>query len=568
MNFDPRYVPFSRYGSYMVLSHLAKSEKRREGLYLRSAHGDAFLQPEVFRIELLHKKMPVPFREIATPPLLRLQAQEGYAEICIPEPKLLRIKGTGIGIRLTKSTDVLGTVIPVGHGRWEINSFSNQIKYMLTPIKGSLFIDAPWKGTKCDYIVASLFPDPNSGVLECGVEEFHSVWHKRNYPGSFQDSLKTIKNEYQEWLNKMPEVPQAYGQSRELAAYITWSCVVAPEGHLTRPAMYMSKNWMMNLWSWDNCFNAMALVYRQPELAWDQFAILMDSQDVSGAFPDALNDKLMSWNFCKPPIHGWTLKWMMHRTSFIDKKRLKEVYEPLCRWTQWWFKYRDDDHDDIPQYNHGNDSGWDNCTVFSGGVPIESPDLSAYLIIQMDVLADVALRLGKRHEAEKWKAHANELLKKMLIHSWRGSGFVAPRSKDHRVFESDSLFLFLPIILGSRLPNHVLAKLITGLKKEGRFLTQYGFASESPQSPLYQANGYWRGPIWAPSTMIIIDGLVAAGEKELAREVASKFCDMVSGSGMAENFDAITGVGLCDPAHTWTCSVFLVLAKEYLEDKV
>ena len=68
--------------------------------------------------------------------------------------------------------------------------------------------------------------------------------------------------------------------------------------------------------------------------------------------------------------------------------------------------------------------------------------------------------------------------------------------------------------------------------------------------------------------MIIVDGLVAAGEKELAQEVASKFCDMVSASGMAENFDAVTGAALCDPAHTWTSSVFLVLAKEYLEDKV
>jgi glycogen debranching enzyme len=68
--------------------------------------------------------------------------------------------------------------------------------------------------------------------------------------------------------------------------------------------------------------------------------------------------------------------------------------------------------------------------------------------------------------------------------------------------------------------------------------------------------------------MIIVDGLAAAGEKQLAREVASRFCHMVTRSGMAENFDAITGLGLCDPAHTWTCSVFLVLAKEYLEDKL
>ena len=109
------------------------------------------------------------------------QAQKGYVEICIPEPKLLRIKGRGVGIRLTNITGVFGTAIPAGDGRWEINSFSNQIKYMLTPIKGSLFMDAPWKETKCDYIVANLFPNPDSGVLECAAEEFHSIWHKRNY---------------------------------------------------------------------------------------------------------------------------------------------------------------------------------------------------------------------------------------------------------------------------------------------------------------------------------------------------------------------------------------------------
>ena len=39
--------------------------------------------------------------------------------------------------------------------------------------------------------------------------------------------------------------------------------------------MYMSKNWMTNIWSWDNCFNAMALVRHQPELAWDQFMIFL-----------------------------------------------------------------------------------------------------------------------------------------------------------------------------------------------------------------------------------------------------------------------------------------------------
>jgi hypothetical protein len=35
-------------------------------------------------------------------------------------------------------------------------------------------------------------------------------------------------------------------------------------------------------------------------------------------------------------------------------------------------------------------------------------------------------------------------------------------------------------------------------------------------------------------------------------------------NGFAENYDALTGVLRRDPAYTWTASVFLCLAHEYL----
>jgi putative isomerase len=90
-------------------------------------------------------------------------------------------------------------------------------------------------------------------------------------------------------------------------------------------------------------------------------------------------------------------------------------------------------------------------------------------------------------------------------------------------------------------------------------------ATESLKSPYYEADGYWRGPIWAPSTLILVDALTTAGEADLAREVARRFCDLAAASGMAENFDALTGQGLRDPAYTWTASVFLILASQYVQ---
>jgi putative isomerase len=567
MKFDLGLVPFSRYGSYIAFSHLPESGERPAGLYMRTVHGcgsHAGVLHPIFRLGLLREEHPVPFTQIATPTLLRLEAEGGFVEICITEPKLIRTRGIGVGLHLIMETGMFDHAIPAEDRRWRVVNWATGTKYMLTPIAGQLVVDAPWQVDRSDHIVADFLPDPDTGRFEGAIEEYTTVWSEKEYNDSFDACLRKVDEEYQAWLGKTPGVSATYAATGELAAYINWSSIVAPEGHLTRPAMLMSKNWMNSLWSWDNCFNAMTLCYGNPELAWDQFMIPMDHQDASGMFPDSVNDSVVHYSFCKPPIHGWALRWMMKRTNYIDEARLAEVYEPLCRWTQWWFDYRDDDHDAIAQYNHGNDSGWDNATVFQIGPPVEGPDLSAYLIVQMDVLADVAEILGKTREMDVWRSRSNVLLNLLRSHSWRDDRFLAPRSGDHEVFESDCLLPFLPIVLGTRLPKRHLSKLIEGLKEEGRFLSEHGLATESLRSPLYESDGYWRGPIWAPSTMIIVDGLAAAGEGPFARELARRFCDMAARSGMAENYDAVTGEGLRDRAYTWTSSVFLILAHEYL----
>lgn len=101
----------------------------------------------------------------------------------------------------------------------------------------------------------------------------------------------------------------------------------------------------------------------------------------------------------------------------------------------------------------------------------------------------------------------------------------------------------------------MLAKLRTG-----GFVTEWGLATETPESPLYEADGYWRGPIWAPTTLLVWDGLRRQGETALADEIARRFCRMASLNGLSENFDAMTGRGLRDPAFAWTSAAYLVLS--------
>src|SRR5208282_1362720 len=126
-----------------------------------------------------------------------------------------------------------------------------------------------------------------------------------------------------------------------------------------------------------------------------------------------------------------------------------------------------------------------------------------------------------------------------------------------------SLLLLLPLVLGQRLGETRCQQLVARLERD--FLTRHGPATEMPQSPLYQSDGYWRGPIWAPSTYLMVDALRSAGQQQLARRIAGSFCDMVAkAGGHYENYDALTGKGLRDQGYTWTASVNSMLLNDQL----
>ena len=563
MEIDVARVPFSRYGAFLAVSYLKATKTHAAGLFLRSVHGDTDARA-ICQMEALHGDTIVPMTPHATPVLLRLDDPRGTIEMYFTDAKSLRLRGHGIGLMLKFSIGPYATVIAQDEHRIHVNSMLNRAKYMLDFPLGVLAVDAPWVAETCTHITVICQPDGDTGHWSGSIEEFRDDWQGTVNRDSFDAGLRRVERDYAAWLESMPASPPDLIATRELAAYVNWASVVEPVGHLTRPAMYMSKNWMTRLWSWDHCFNALALAAGTPDLAWDQFATPFDHQSANGALPDSVNDGELMWNFCKPPIHGWTLARLLQHEACVTHERLAAIYEPLCRWTDWWFTFRDDDHDGIPQYNHGNDSGWDNATVFGEGMPVESPDLAAFLIVQMDVLADAACRLDRVQEGAAWTERADHLLAALLSHSWRADHFIAPRSGCHTVAPGDCLLPFIALVLGQRLPEEVRSHLVTGLTAPDRFLTPYGLATESVSSPFYESDGYWRGPIWAPSTMLLVDGLARVGEVGWAREISGRFCALAARAGMAENFDALTGAAYRDPAYTWTSSVFLLLAHECL----
>jgi len=319
----------------------------------------------------------------------------------------------------------------------------------------------------------------------------------------------------------------------------------------------MSKHWMDKLWSWDHCFNALALAPGLPDLALDQFFAPFDHQDATGALPDSLSHSEVLFNYVKPPIHGWT--WRRLRATLgreLTRAEVEEAYVGLGRWTDFWLASRRAPGSRLPYYQHGNDSGWDNATIFDLDRVVEAPDLAAFLVLQLEVLAELAEELGR--PAQRWTERRDDLLAALLDQLWTDDGFVAVGALTGRRSSTTSLLRLLPVVLAERLPVEVLPRLAADVATH---LTAHGLATELPTSERYEDDGYWRGPIWAPSTALVEDGLRRAGYVDLADDVSARFRALCEASGFAENFDARSGAGLRDRAYTWTASVYLTLAR-------
>ncbi len=242
----------------------------------------------------------------------------------------------------------------------------------------------------------------------------------------------------------------------------------------------------------------------------------------------------------------------------LSADALSDGYQRLARWTGFWLDHRRVPGHQLPYYQHGNDSGWDNATTFDGDRVIETPDLAALLILQLRQLADLAAELGRPAAATRWSRIADGHPRRTAGEALgRASGSPPAARATARRGRAAACSTSCPSSSAPTCPPTSAPRSPAGSK---RHLTAHGLATEPVDSPHYAADGYWRGPIWAPATILIEDGLRRAGHTGLADEVSQRFRALCEKSGFAENFDAETGAGLRDRAYTWTASSYLLLA--------
>jgi hypothetical protein len=551
--FSIQDIPFSYRGSWINISPVVA-----EGTYADDLH---LVSHQTGLHPVLQFTPSAPTTVVATPAQLTWQHGTGLIQLAYESPDTIRLRGDGLGMRIAAAAATLtpfsGTYLyrdPVD-GSHVFTSYETGRRYRLTVL---------YSGPAGAAGVAALGTTERSVTLPAGqpweiaIEEYNAARRPYTSTVTFDQLCDTAAAAFTAFVDAVapwrgPETPAA-----ELAAYVLWSAAVAPAGFLTRPAVLMSKHWMDKVWSWDHCFNAIALAAGQPELAWHQFQLPFDHQDETGALPDSVTHSEVLYNYVKPPIHGWALHHLRQQLPGPpDQAELATTYDRLARWTDFWLANRRVPGHDLPHYQHGNDSGWDNATTFDHHRIVETADLAAFLVIQLRQLADLAAELHQQEAVAHWTRIAEQIRTAMVDRLWTGERFTARSAETGQAQASTSLLDLMPIVLGADLPADIAAALARRIETH---LTANGLATEAVDSAHYDADGYWRGPIWAPSTVLIEDGLRRAGHTDLADEISQRFRALCEKSGFAENFDAETGTGLRDRAYTWTASSYLMLA--------
>jgi hypothetical protein len=561
LSFSILEIPFSYHGAWFGISPIIAEHRRADDLHLVShqtgMHAVLQLAPTV-------GDRRADTTIVATASQLSWSHGAGRVLLAYEREDVIRLCGEGLGMRITAANPTLtpfsGPYLyrdPVD-GAHVYTLYETGRRYRVTVLAGELTgaLGVQALGTAERTLVLG-----SDRPWEIAIEEYETGRAPYVSSAAFSQIVASAQASFDAFAEAVAPWRSGENPAAALAAYVLWSATVRPLGFVTRRAVLMSKHWMDKVWSWDHCFNALALAEGVPDLAWDQLKLVFDHQDAAGSLPDSVTHSEVLYNYVKPPIHGWALRQLRERLSPPpDRAELTEMYLQLERWTRFWRDTRRVPGQALSHYQHGNDSGWDNATTFAGDRVVETADLAAFLVLQMRELAALATVLGRGDDAARWSAAAQHTSDAMLSALWTGDRFVARAAGTSRTWESASLLDLMPIVLGMDLPEDVRSSLAERIQAH---LTPYGLATERISSEHYQADGYWRGPIWAPATILVEDGLRRAGLTELADEISARFRRLCEKSGFAENFDAQSGAGLRDRAYTWTASAYLILAAAY-----
>ncbi len=575
--------PFSRRGSYMAffLDPNGETLFGKPKLYVSNIRGNGPYRQ--IQAQIVKDGHPLPTVVSSTESEVILESLEGSFRFCIGERKFVRIKGTdGLTLRLTPNVSAFGGIIvDLKDGTWQF-SF-NTTTALLIPFTGKLLGRAAMSGTLAGALSASfdIAPDEN-GVVDVGIEEYFipDAVHRplEEYP-SYEECVRSYQEEFDAFCEEVcPCLPEPWEEMRRKALWVIFGLMVEPDGGETifkHSMIKMLHGTFEHVSGWQQAMHIICLSEQAPKLCWTILRGLFDYQDANGRIADIIMDANWARNALKPPIQGIALHWLLDndpQLASVSPEDARHIYKGLVRWSEYFFRCRDLNRDGIMENAGAMETGWEDAPYFNVGFPLASPDMNAYLAIQLEAQARLGRLLGEEESVcADYEAQSKALIERIIKNCWDGKKWSAYNSETGKRSNTQTISLMGALILGKRLPEDIIEKTINTLMEKDKFLTPFGFATEAVDSPYFN-HAFAQGSVIPPAQLIFCLALEACGRFDLAREAGLRYILNLKENGLFHTHNALTGkpergmVALDEKFlfwSAWSSSIYLFMAKRY-----
>ncbi len=445
----------------------------------------------------------------ASPDVLNIASCGVSAQICFDTDDTLRLRGNGDGFTFA---------LPDGWKDAELTETLNDT-VLLSGDRDGVFLFVPLKGALTSEGSTLRLIADKDGAFELAVHMGLFEPEKRPFYRDFNECAAESRESFEAWYALYSEVDPEYEDLKRISAYAVWICCCdmpyAPFGFVTQ---YCKTD---SAYCWQSAYHALGAV-RDADMAVTLLLTMFQYQDRHGQLPDLVDDRQVCYLSTKPPLQGFVFLNLLERLpGCFTTRHYERMYEPFRKWYMWWMNCRDADHDGIPQYNQGCECSMDTSAMFQKGVPVECPDLIAYLVLLAEALSIMADALGKPDDAARWLSERERLLNALIQDFWDGERFIARLSGDHSPVRTDEIEVYTPIILGKRLPAAILSKLVTDLLDPLQYRSAIGLRHAPPVS-----GSFMRGVVGGFWQIKLAIGIHDAGETRQAIRLLKDYCDI------------------------------------------